>query len=227
MPGAIVIGAGPGIGTSVAVRFAREGLAVTVLARSQLTVDAALGALDDAPVQTLGLTVDVTDEARLRAALDQAVDRFGVPEVLVYNAALIQSDALGELTARQHLDAWAVNVVGAITAIAHLGPAMTEAGAGTILLTGGMPQALPEATSLSLGKAGVRALAELLARAYEPAGVHVATVTVAGAVAPRTAFDPDDIAEEYWRLHAQPAGSWEREVLYSGRPEAATARRPE
>jgi NAD(P)-dependent dehydrogenase (short-subunit alcohol dehydrogenase family) len=121
----------------------------------------------------------------------------------------------------------ALNVVGAITAIAHLGPAMTEAGEGTILITGGMPEAIPEVTSLSLGKAGVRALTELLARAYEPDGVHVATVTVAGAVAPGTAFDPDDIAEEYWRLHAQPAGSWEREVLYSGRPEAAAARRPE
>lgn len=227
MPGAIVIGAGPGIGTSVAARFAREGLAVCVLSRSQLTVDTALRALDDARAGTLGLTVDVTDEARLRAALDEAVDRFGVPEVLVYNAALIQSDVPGELTARQHLDAWAVNVVGAITGIAHLGPLMTEAGEGTILITGGMPEPVPEATSLSLGKAGVRALAGLLARAYEPAGVHVATVTVAGAVAPGTAFDPDDIAEEYWRLHAQPAGSWEREVLYSGRVNAGAARPPE
>ena len=226
MAGAIVIGAGPGIGTSVAQRFAREGLAVSVLARSRLTVDSALSALDDAPAGTLGITVDVTDEVRLRAALDQAVERFGVPAVLVYNAALIQSDVLGELTARQHLDAWAVNVVGAITAIAHLGPAMTEAGEGTILITGGMPEPIPEATSLSLGKAGVRALTELLARAYEPAGVHVATVTVAGAVAPRSAFDPDDIAEEYWRLHAQRAGSWEREVLYAGPRAAPAARRP-
>ena len=88
-----------------------------------------------------------------------------------------------------------------------------------------MPEPLPEVTSLSLGKAGVRALTELLARAYEPAGVHVATVTVAGAVAPGTAFDPDEIAEEYWRLHTQPAGSWERQVLYAGRPAPVAARR--
>ena len=217
MPGAIVIGAGPGIGTSVAERFAREGLPVSVLARSRPTVDAALAALDDTPAQTLGLTVDVTDETALRAALDEAVDRFGVPDALVYNAALIQSDGLGELTARQQLDAWAVNVAGAITAITHLGPAMTAAGEGTILITGGMPEPVPEVTSLSLGKAGVRALTELVARAYEPAGVHVATVTVAGTVAPGSAFDPDEIAEEYWRLHVQPAGSWEREVRYPGR----------
>jgi NAD(P)-dependent dehydrogenase (short-subunit alcohol dehydrogenase family) len=226
MPGAIVIGAGPGLGTSVARRLAREGLAVAVLARSRATVAAAVAALADAPAPALGLTADVTDEAALRAALDEAVARFGVPEVLVYNAALIQRDAVGELSAAGHLEAWAVNVVGAITAAAHLGPAMAQAGRGTILLTGGMPEPIPEVTSLSLGKAGVRALAELLARAYEPAGVHVATVTVAGAVAPASPFDPDEIAEQYWQLHAQPAGAWEREVLYSGRTTAQPAPAP-
>jgi NAD(P)-dependent dehydrogenase (short-subunit alcohol dehydrogenase family) len=216
MPGAIVIGAGPGIGTAVARRLAREGLSVAVLARSASTVDAALASLADVDTETVGLTADVTDEPALRAALDDVVDRLGVPEVLVYNAALIRSDAVGELTAREHLDAWAVNVVGAITAVAHLGPGMARAGRGTILLTGGMPEPVPEVTSLSLGKAGVRALTQLLARAYEPSGVHVATVTVGGTVAPGSAFDPDEIAEQYWRLHAQPPGSWEREVLYSG-----------
>jgi NAD(P)-dependent dehydrogenase (short-subunit alcohol dehydrogenase family) len=217
MPGAIVIGAGPGIGTSVAQRLAREGLPVAVLARSRATVDAARATLAGAEVETLGVTADVTDEPGLRAALDEAVARFGVPEVLVYNAALIQSDAFGELSAAQHLEAWAVDVVGAITAIAHLGPSMARTGAGTILITGGMPEPIPEVTSLSLGKAGVRALTQLVARAYEPSGVHVATVTVGGSVAPGSAFDPDEIAEEYWRLHRQPAGSWEREVLYAGR----------
>jgi NAD(P)-dependent dehydrogenase (short-subunit alcohol dehydrogenase family) len=226
MPGAIVIGAGPGIGTAVARRLARQGLPVAVLARSASTVDAALASLAGVDTETVGLTADVTDEPALRAALDDVVVRLGTPEVLVYNAALIRSDSVGELTAREHLDAWAVNVVGAITAVAHLGPGMARAGRGTILLTGGMPEPVPEVTSLSLGKAGVRALTELLARAYEPSGVHVATVTVAGAVAPGSAFDPDEIAERYWRLHAQPPGAWEREVLYPGRltPPAAPRR---
>jgi NAD(P)-dependent dehydrogenase (short-subunit alcohol dehydrogenase family) len=224
MPGAIVIGAGPGIGTSVARRFARDGLPVAVLARSRPTVDTALAALADTPAESLGLTADVTDEWALRTALDEAVARLGVPDVLVYNAALIRSDMVGDLSAARHLDAWAVNVVGAITAVGHLGPAMARAGHGTILLTGGMPEPLPDVTSLSLGKAGVRALAGLLARAYEPLGIHVATITVAGAVAPGTAFDPDEIAEEYWRLHQQRVGSWEREVLYAGRPAPVAAR---
>ena len=228
MPGAIVIGAGPGIGTSVAQRLAREGLAVAVpcpLAGARWTPRSRPWR-PSAPTASASSPTSPTSAPCARA-LDEVVDRLGVPEVLVYNAALIQSDVLGELSAAQQLDAWAVNVVGAITAVAHLGPAMAQAGRGTILLTGGMPEPVPEVTSLSLGKAGVRALAQLVARAYEPSGVHVATVTVAGTVAPGSAFDPDEIAEQYWRLHTQPRGAWQREVLYSGRVPAAAAPPPE
>jgi NAD(P)-dependent dehydrogenase (short-subunit alcohol dehydrogenase family) len=210
----IVIGAGPGIGAAVARKLSTEGLAVGVLARTRATVEGTLATL--AGGRSLGLTADVTDETELRSALDAMVDRLGVPAVLVYNAALIQWDPVGELPAQGHLDAYAVNVVGAITAVSHLAPRMAEAGGGTVLLTGGMPDPTPEVTSLSLGKAGIRALTEILAKAYGAAGVHVATVTVAGAVKPGSAFDPDEIAERYWQLHLQPEHTWERQVLYTG-----------
>jgi NAD(P)-dependent dehydrogenase (short-subunit alcohol dehydrogenase family) len=216
MPGAFIIGAGPGIGRSVALRFAREGLPIGVLARSSATVEGAVAALAGAGVPTHGVTADAADERGLRAALDELVDRFGVPDALVYNAALIQGDSVGDLTAAQHREAWAVNVVGAITAAAHLLPRMAATGGGTYLITGGMPTPLPEVTSLSLGKAGVRALTELLDTQFGPSGVHVATITVCGTVAPGTAFDPDDIAEHYWRLHTQAPGDWEREATYGG-----------
>jgi NAD(P)-dependent dehydrogenase (short-subunit alcohol dehydrogenase family) len=95
MPGAILVGAGPGVGTSVARRLAREGLTVGVIARTEATVDDVLSALSD--YDALGVTADVTDDVGLRAALDEIVDRLGTPELLVYIAALIRSDTLGEL----------------------------------------------------------------------------------------------------------------------------------
>ena len=81
----------------------------------------------------------------------------------------------------------------------------------------GMPEPDPAVTSLSLGKAAVRALTLLLASEYGPAGVHVATVTVGGAVAPGGPYDPDLIAGHYWRLHTQPPQAWEHEVLVGDR----------
>lgn len=221
MAGAIVIGAGPGLGQSIARRFARGGLPVTLVARRQETVDAAADALRPLEVPVLAVTADSTDEAALRTAIDTAVDAFGTPEVVVYNAAIIQRDVPGELSAQAHLAAWSVNVVGALTAAAHVAPAMAARGSGSFIITGGMPEPVAQYVSLSLGKAGVRALTTMLADYYGPSGVHAATVTVYDDVVPGTAFDPDDIAEHYWRLHNQPRDAWEIEVAFTGEQRSA------
>ncbi|MFI7272944.1 SDR family NAD(P)-dependent oxidoreductase [Streptomyces sp. NPDC049879] len=213
----MVVGAGPGIGLAVARRFAREGYAVGLVARRAETVRdtaAALGGLGGGPVATA--TADATDETALRAALDSLTGALGTPHTVVYNAALIRPDAIGDLSLREHLDAWAVNVGGALVTAAHLAPAMAERGSGSFLVTSGMPKAKPEYASLSLGKAGVRALVSLLDGTYGPAGVHAASIRVDGPVAPGTAFDPDDIAAHYWRLHTEPRGRWTHEAVHSG-----------
>ncbi|MGW6740642.1 SDR family NAD(P)-dependent oxidoreductase [Streptomyces sp. NPDC055025] len=217
MPGAVIIGAGPGIGQAVARRFAREGLPITLIARGGQTLRAAAGPIASYGVPVVALRADSTDRAELDAALDRAVGEHGVPEVAVYNAALVRADELGELSVRDHMEAWAVNVVGALNAAARLAPAMAERGSGTFVVTGGMPEPKPRYVSLSLGKAGVRTLVALLDQQYGSSGVHVASVTVDGPVASGTDFDPDDIAEHYWRLHTQPRHLWDREVLHAGR----------
>jgi NADP-dependent 3-hydroxy acid dehydrogenase YdfG len=213
MAGIVIVGAGPGLGAAVARRFGRAGLPVGLVARSQSSLDRARAATGS---PAIGATADAADRAALTAALDDLVGRMGVPEVLVYNAGLVRSDRPGELTDQQQLAAYAVNVLGAMTSATHLAPAMAAAGGGTILLTGGMPEPDPAYTSLSLGKAGVRALSTLLARQYGPSGLHVATVTIGGAVAAGGPFDPDRIAEQYWRVHRQPRAAWEHEVAFSG-----------
>lgn len=170
MSGAIVVGAGPGIGLAVSRRFALEGLPVAVIARSDATLANIRPELAKTRAETAAVAADVTDEVALAAALDTITARFGVPDVLVYNAAVIQWDEFGELTAQQHLDAWATNVGGAITAVGHLGPQMAARGSGTIIITGGMPTPVPQVTSLSLGKAASVLSRNCSRRGSGPAG---------------------------------------------------------
>lgn len=221
MTGAVIIGVGPGIGIAVARRFAAAGMPVGLIARTAASIDAARAALAAEGAGVATATADAARDDQLTAALDALAGQLGIPEVLVYNAGLIRHDRPGELTQQQHFTAYAINVLGALTASVHIAPRMAEAGGGTILITGGIPEPDPEVTSLSLGKAGVRALTTLLAREYGPSGVHAATVTIGGAVAPGSRFDPDRIAEHYWRLHAQPPHAWEHEVTFTGEPAAA------
>lgn len=214
MPGAVVIGAGPGLGRAIAGRFARGGLPIALVARSAETLEPLADRVRDLGVPVITLAADATDDVGLVAALDTIMAELGPPDVVVYHAALVRPDRAGELGIREQLDAWAVNVGGALVTAARVAPVMARVGRGTFLITGGMPDPKPEYVSLSLGKAGVRTLVALLDLEYGPAGIHAASVTVTGPVAPDTAFDPDDIAEHYWDLHAQRPDEWASEVLH-------------
>jgi NAD(P)-dependent dehydrogenase (short-subunit alcohol dehydrogenase family) len=220
MAGVVIVGAGPGIGTSVARRFGTAGLPVGLIARSAASIGTARATLAAAGVEAVGAIADAGQDDQLTAALDALAGQLGGLQVLVYNTGLIRADRPGELSRQQYLDAYAINVLGALTSATHLAPSMAEAGGGTILFTGGMPDPQPGQTSLSLGKADLRALTVLLAKEYGAAGIHVATVTVGGAVSPGGRFDPDRIAELYWRLHTQPRGAWQHEVVFAGEPAA-------
>ncbi len=216
MPGALVIGVGRGLGAALALMFAREGLPVSLVARRRESLAQIASRITDLGVHALQLPADAADEESLRRAIDAAVDQLGVPEVVVYNAALVRRDAPGELSAVELQAAYAVNVLGAATAAARVGPAMAARGRGSFLITSGMPQPDARYTSLSMGKATVRALADLLHQQLGLAGVHVATVTVHGEIRPGTRFDPDEIAQAYWAVHQQPRAEWELDHAYDG-----------
>ena len=211
-----VVGVGPGIGLAVARRFAREGFGIGLLSRDLESAAGYAAAIDAAGGKAVAVAADAADPRALRSALDHLAATLGHPSVLIYN---VSSSHPGPPSAVDPTDLEAdfrASVTGALIAVQHVLPAMRAAKSGTVLLTGGglALSPSPGAASLSVGKAGLRSLALSFAAELEPVGIHVATVTVAGFVQPGTRFDPDLIAEAYWRLHAQKAGSWEREVVF-------------
>ena len=80
---------------------------------------------------------------------------------------------------------------------------MREANAGSMLFTGGGAalKAHPGMATRCAGKAALRLWVLTLAEDLRDTGIRVGTVTVHGRVAPGTAFDPDDIAAAFMRLH--------------------------
>lgn len=215
---ALIIGAGPGVGLAVARRFGREGFTLGLIARRQEQLDVYIRELADAGMTALGFPADAGDTTALAGAIAGAKAALGAPSVLVYNAAAARMSKASEIAPETVMNDFAVSVVGAIIAAQAVIPEMRAAGAGTILLTGGGFSLYPNANfaSLSIGKAGIRSLAFAMGDELEPQGIHVATVTILGTVAPDTAFDPDTIAEHYWALHTQVTGAWEREIQFRG-----------
>ena len=83
----LVTGAGTGLGKAIAVEFARLGAAVVIASRSQEHLDAGVAAVSEAGGKALAVTCDIREPAQIAAAFDAAEAAFGLPTVLVNNAA--------------------------------------------------------------------------------------------------------------------------------------------
>lgn len=82
-PLAIIAGAGPGIGRSVALAFAREGYAIALLARRPEALQAMVA---DLPLAT-AWPVDLSDCQSVKAVIAEIIASHGAPAVMHYNAA--------------------------------------------------------------------------------------------------------------------------------------------
>jgi short-subunit dehydrogenase len=211
-----LVGAGAGLGLAIAQRFGREGYQLALLARRPEALAEYTKTLSDAGIQATGFSVDAADPNSIAAAFVEIRQTLGHPDVLVYNAAMLKQDSVMSLTAETLVQDFKVNAVGAITAIQQVLPKMQQQRSGTILLTGGglalYPS--PQLISLGIGKAAIRHLALGLADELKADSIHIATVTICGAIAPKTKFDPDAIADVYWQLHTQDPETWQVEYVY-------------
>lgn len=218
MPNIVIVGMGAGVSAGVARRFGREGFTVAALARRADALAAQVQALQAAGVQARAYAANAADPDALRAAIDQAAAELGPPDVLVYNAAGVRYKPLAELTPQELAADLQTSIVGAWAAAQAVLPGMKARGQGTILFTGGgfAFEPMPAMAVVGIGKAGIRNLAFSLFADLKDQPVHAATVTICGMVKPGTPFDPDRIADAYWALHAQPPGSFEREIQFRG-----------
>lgn len=230
-PLAIVIGMGPGLGQALVRAFAADGFAVAFVGRS-----AAAQAEHEARFRAEGY--DVTGfaaDAGMPSVMDDVHRRigalYGEPDVLVYNAAMIEPArfvtrsaiaeakygtadgwaARGEPASFDYvMDAFRTNVAGAHHAAAAVATPMIARGRGTILLTGGVLAFGPwiEWGVTSLGKAALRSLGHSLFKELVDSGIHVSTVAIHGTMQAGTPYDHDRVAAAYLALHKAPREQW-------------------
>jgi NAD(P)-dependent dehydrogenase (short-subunit alcohol dehydrogenase family) len=223
---AAVLGVGPGLGAAVARRFAGEGFALAMLARQEESLAEIRQDIEDSGGKALAFSADATDADSVAAAFERTRSDLGDPEVLVYNAGAFQMGGVLEVSPAQFDECFRANCAGAFYAAREVLPAMVDAGRGTILLTGASAALRGKArfSALAVGKFGLRALAQSMAREFGPQRIHVSHVIIDGQInTPRiqemmpdreehTLLSPDAIAETYWQLHSQDRTAWTLEL---------------
>lgn len=225
-----VVGAGPGLGLASARAFAAAGYDVALVGRRQ-SVLADLAATVEADrhgVDVRCTAVDVVDAAALGAVVERLVARTGRLDVLHHNVSVFRPGGAERTTAADLLADVAVGAGSLLTAVRAALPALTRS-SGSVLVTGGgaADRPMPGALTLGVQKAAVRTLLLGLAPELAEAGVHAATLTVRGSLAPGTPFDPSAIAVRLLALAEQrhrPREEWT--VLHDFTGQAPTGAAP-
>lgn len=229
---AVVLGAGPGLGLSIARRFARGGHPVAVVSRSDTRHGQYLDAIRAEGGTGIAATADVLDWDQVAELLPRIEQQLGPIEVLYYGPAgmaphdfpvpveQITGDVVRASSGVLH---------GAVDAVAGVLPGMLKRGRGTILLPTGISavRPMPQLGQLALVAAALRGYAVTLNAAVADRGVFVGSIVIGGGVrggdihtsmasdaellaeigldADRLAamsLDPDAMAEQVWDLAA-------------------------
>jgi len=226
----IIVGAGTGLGASLGRRFGRASMNVVMACRDPARVETLAAEFSGLGHGVHARRCDATDESSVQALFEWAEGQYGCPDVVIYNAGAFVQRGLLETTQEEFERCWRVSCLGGFLVGREAARSMlerVEAGGagGAILFTGATASLRGSAGfhNLAVGKFGLRALAQSMARELGPRGIHVAHVVVDGRIRRPAVvehgeddsdrqLDPDAIAEAYFTLAMQPRSAWTQEL---------------
>ena len=172
----LVTGGGTGLGKAIASEFARLGASIVIASRAADHLEAGRAAMEDlgAPVATAAC--DIRDPAAVAAAFDAAEAAFGLPDVLVNNAAAnfpVPAEDMSPNAWRAVVD---ITLNGTFNCTRELGRRHLAAGTPASVINIGASYAWtggPGFAHSAAAKAGVKSLTESLAVEWGPYGIQV------------------------------------------------------
>ncbi|WP_323123368.1 SDR family NAD(P)-dependent oxidoreductase [Burkholderia alba] len=234
LPLAWIAGVGPsaGLGAALGRRFAQGGLAVVLTGRTAARVEAAAADIRAQGGVAHAFAGDIASEADVRR-IAADVRELGVLQAAVFNAGNAVRGPTLELSVADFELAWRTNVIGGLLFAQAALPQLLDADDGaprSVLFTGATASLRGRApfAAFASAKAGLRSLAQTLAREFGPQGIHVAHTVIDGGIdgerlrqaAPQRVaqagddglLSPDAIAESYWQVHRQHRSAWTHEL---------------
>jgi hypothetical protein len=227
-----VIGAGDYIGSAIAKRFAAEGYIVFAGRRTAEKLEKLKSEIEAAGGSCVARALDARKEEDVTAFLQEADTLAPLEAVIINPGANVQFPIL-ETTERVFRKVWEMACYAGFLAGRESARLMLARGGGTILFTGATASIRGGAgyAAFSSAKAGLRNLAQSMARELGPQNIHVAHLIIdagvdtefvrerirarggdPGALPADTLMNPESVANAYWYLHSQSRDGWTFEL---------------
>ena len=229
MKKAVIIGVGAeqGLGAQLAKRFASEGLHVFIASRNHSRLDTLALEIEQAGGNATVVCADATNEEQV-INLFEKIGR-GL-SLAIYNTGNNYPGQIIDMETEYFRQSWESCCFGGFLFGREAVRNMIPSGKGALLFTGASASLRGRANfgAFNSAKAGLRILAQAMAKEYGPRGIHVGHVVVDGAIAgdkikrhlPELAeklgeegmINIEGIVESYSYLYNQSPQSWTFEL---------------
>jgi NAD(P)-dependent dehydrogenase (short-subunit alcohol dehydrogenase family) len=229
-----IVGAGDFIGAAIARRFAAEGYRVHGGRRQGEKLAGLHDEISSTGGSFTGHALDARREEVVTAFLD-AVDADAPLEVCIFNVGANVNYPILDTTERVFRKVWEMACYAGFLTGREAARRMLAHGRGSIFFTGATASLRGGKgyAAFASAKAGLRAVAQSMARELMPQNIHVVHLVVdagvdtpwvreriasargaavAAALPPDMLMNPASIAETYWQLHRQPRDAWTHEL---------------
>jgi 3-oxoacyl-[acyl-carrier protein] reductase len=168
---AIITGAARGIGYEIGRALALAGAQVGLVDVNLPEAEQAAETLSQEGCLALPLYADVSNEAQVKALVEQIIDRWGRVDIMVNNAGICPMTPLLEITAAEWDRVMAINLKGAFLCSQAVVPVMRRQRSGKIIIiasSAGQMGGIAVGVHYSASKAGIFGLTKSLARILAP-----------------------------------------------------------
>lgn len=200
---AIITGSSRGIGKTTAHEFAKRGVNVVIVARSEAkAVEVAKEIEDRYNVETLGVGADVSSAESVSSLFEQALKKFSKIEILVNNAGITKDNLLIRMKEEEWDSVLDTNLKGAFLCSREAVKIMTKQRYGRIINVSSVVAFIgnPGQVNYTASKAGLIAMTKTLAKEYASRGITVNAVAPGFITTDMTEGLPEKVKEEMLKL---------------------------
>lgn len=175
---ALITGASSGIGKATALAFAKAGIDIALVGRSQNNLEFVSKAAHEFGVEAQAFCVDLAEVAEVKAKIQAIAHEFGNIDILINNAGIGYTGNLSDTPLEDWQQVINVNLTGVFQCMMGILPGMRQQGQGTIINIASIAakQAFAGWGAYCVSKAGLLSLSQTLAQEERANGIRVMAI---------------------------------------------------
>ncbi|MEE3896237.1 SDR family NAD(P)-dependent oxidoreductase [Priestia megaterium] len=206
MKNIVIVGAGPGLGMSIAKKFGKNGFRVALIARNEEKLNQLVIELEQLGIEAASFQADILNKDQISLAFATIKEKYGFIDVVEYSPTPsidTVTNAL-DVTEENALYQFQFNVLGAISSIREVLPDMLDKQSGALLFTtgGAAVNPVPMMGNVGIAVSGLRNYIFNLNSELKDKGIYAGHISIGIWMQPNSEVQ-DKIADIWYDMYTK------------------------